>query len=203
MEYTIISSGSKGNSVVVNKEIMFDAGVPFNKMKEYLYDVKYLILTHTHGDHMKKKTLQKIMERFPTIKIIGNYEVHQVFPVNMIANAGYPVVTEDYIFTPFLCVHDVLCYGYTFTVDGKHVIYATDTASMEHAPKGKYDYFFIESNHCEEKLKKAISEYKDGYNPYTGGSRHLSTQKAKNFYYANRKNADAHFIELHKSNRFY
>lgn len=202
MFHHIVSSGSKGNCVIVN-DVMIDAGVSYNKLKEYLYDIKYLILTHTHGDHMKMKTLQKINERFPNIITIGNYEVHQQFPVNIIANENFPIEVDGYTFRPFRCVHDVLCYGYVWKYGDLDIFYATDTSSLEYAPDGLFDYFFIESNHDEEKLKQAIAEFKGGYNPYTGGQRHLSTQNAKLFYYLRRKSKESHFIELHKSNRFY
>jgi ribonuclease BN (tRNA processing enzyme) len=203
MNYKILSSGSKGNCVIINDNIMIDCGIAFNKMKNELYGIKYLLITHVHSDHLNKVTLEQIMRKFPTIKIIGNYEVHQAFFTHVIANAGFDVVTEDYIFTPFEAVHDVLTYGYVFNVGDKRIIYCTDTAHMNNAPKGKYDYFFIESNHDERKLEEARNEWKGGYNPYLSGKRHLSTQAAKNFYYSNRRSAQSEFIELHKSSRFY
>jgi ribonuclease BN (tRNA processing enzyme) len=203
MNYKILSSGSKGNCVIVNDEIMFDCGIAFNKMKEELYGIKYLLITHVHSDHLNKLTLQQIMSKFPTIKIIGNYEVHQAMHTNIIANAGFDIVTKDYTFTPFEAVHDVLTYGFTFHVGDKRVIYCTDTANLNNAPEGPYDYFFIESNHDEQKLKQAINEYKGTYSPFLSGKRHLSTQQAKAFYYLHRRSRESELIELHKSARFY
>lgn len=202
MHYKIISSGSKGNCVIIN-DVMVDCGVPFNKINEELYNIKYLILTHIHSDHINKFTLKQIMSKFPWIKIIGNYEVHQTYFVNLIANSGFDVITDDYIFTPFNLVHDVITYGYTWEFEGKRILYATDTSTMEHAPVLEYDYFFIESNHDESKLDAARNEYKGNYNPYLSGKRHLSTQQAKAFFYMNRKDKESQFIELHKSDRFY
>jgi L-ascorbate metabolism protein UlaG (beta-lactamase superfamily) len=202
MYYKIISSGSKGNCVVIN-DVMVDVGVPFNKIKDDLYEIKYLLITHIHSDHVRPATLKSIKTMFPKIQIIGNYEVHQAFGVDVIANAGFEIVTDDYMFNPFECVHDVLCYGFTWTFGELDIIYATDTSSLKHAPKGKYDYLFIESNHSEKKLEMAMGQVKGGYNPYLGGKRHLSTEAAKNFYYLNRKSRDSEFIELHRSERFY
>jgi phosphoribosyl 1,2-cyclic phosphodiesterase len=203
MNYKIISSGSKGNCIIINDNIMVDCGIGFNRIKKDLYDIKYLIITHVHSDHLKIRTLQQIFSQFPTIKVIGNYEVHQAYMVNIIANSGFDIETDDYTFTPFLCEHDVLTYGYTWAVDGKEVIYATDTSTLEHAPKKKYDYFFLESNHDEKKLEEARNSNRGGYNPYLSGKRHLSTQQAKAFYYSHRSGSDAPLIELHKSARFY
>lgn len=202
MYYNIISTGSKGNCVIIN-DVMVDCGVPFSKVRNELYDVKYLLVTHTHQDHLLIPTIQQIAENFPRIKIIGNYEVHEKYNCNIIANAGFDVVTDDYVFHPFLCIHDVLCYGYTWTWKDKKIIYATDTSTLENAPAGKYDFMFIESNHDEYKLEQAKNEQRGSYNPYVSGKRHLSTQQAKAFFYLNRHDQDSEFIELHQSSRFY
>lgn len=203
MEYKIISSGSKGNCVTINKNVMVDCGVSYKEIKDDLYDIKYLLLTHIHSDHVNYNTFQLILKRFPTIKIIGNYEVANQFHCHIIANEGFDIVTDDYIFYPFLCDHDVLTYGFTWKADGKEIIYVTDTGTLRNAPIKKYDYFFLESNHDEAKLEAARNEYKGSYNPYLSGKRHLSTQAAKAFYYTNRRSKESEFIELHKSQRFY
>jgi ribonuclease BN (tRNA processing enzyme) len=202
MNYKILSTGSKGNCIVIN-DVMVDCGLPFNKIKDYLYDIKYLLITHVHGDHLKLKTITKIKALFPRIMIIGNFEVYDVFNCDVIANSGFDITTNDYIFTPFECIHDVLTYGYTWNFKGNEIIYATDTSTLENAPNKKYDYFFLESNHDEQKLEEVRNEYKGTYNPYLSGKRHLSTQQAKTFYYLHRKSLDSKLIELHQSTRFY
>ena len=203
MYYEIISTGSKGNCVIIN-DVMIDCGVPFNKIKNYLYDVKYLILTHVHTDHVRGSTLHYIKKNFPKLTIIGNHEVHQVYGVGVISNATFPIEVEGYTFTPFECVHDVLTYGYTWEYEGLSIIYATDTSSLENAPDLKYDFLFLESNHDEKKVEKILENKNQfGYDAYSGAKRHLSTQQAKAFYYLHRRNKDSQFIELHQSSRFY
>lgn len=202
MNYNIISSGSKGNCVIIN-DIMVDCGVGFKEIKEFLYDIKYLLITHTHSDHLNKVTLQQILKKFPTIQVIGNYEVHEAFFTHKIANAGFDIITENYTFHPFLCPHDVLCYGYTWSFSGQDIIYATDASTLEYAPDKKYDYFFLESNHDEAKLEAARDEHRGSYNPFLSGKRHLSTQACKAFYYIHRNSAASELIELHQSKRFY
>jgi L-ascorbate metabolism protein UlaG (beta-lactamase superfamily) len=203
IDYKIISTGSKGNCVIIHKNVMVDCGVPFGKIKNDLYDVKYLLITHTHQDHLNRKTIQQIATNFPRIKIIGNYEVHSIWNCNIIANAGFTIETDDFSFYPFECVHDVLCYGYTWNFEGKEILYATDTSTLENAPAQPYDVMFLESNHDEQKLEAVRNENKGSYNPYLSGKRHLSTQQAKTFFYLNRRNQDSQFIELHQSARFY
>lgn len=211
MEYKIIGSGSKGNAVIIGN-VLVDCGVAFKYLKEHLYDVEVLLLTHIHSDHIKESTLKNIVILFPHIKIFGNYEVCQVFseyPITVV-NENVPFFALDHIapgcgqITPFRCIHDVLTYGYVWEFEGKSIIYATDTSDMRNAPDLKFDYFFIESNHDETKVAQLLNQRdKFGYNAYAGSKRHMSTQIAKGFYYMHRKSADAKFIELHKSSRFY
>lgn len=203
MFYEIISSGSKGNAVLIN-DVLVDCGVPFSQLKEKLYDVKYLLITHIHMDHLKPKTYSAIRKLFPKITTIGNYQVGQTVDLDIISNAGFPVETEDYTFHCFECLHDVLTYGYTWQFEDKNIIYVTDTGSLETAPPGPYDFLFLESNHDEKKLEEVRKKPNEkGYDPFESGKRHLSTQQSKGFYYLNRRDSDSEFIELHKSKRFY
>lgn len=204
MEYKIIQSGSKGNCVIID-DVMVDCGVPFNKIKEYLYDVKYLLLTHIHSDHIKPKTLEQIKRLFPKITILGNYEVHGEYGVDTIVNATFEVVTEDYTFVPFECDHPVLTYGFTWTSqDGQRILYATDTASMDNAPEGSYDHMFLESNYDPKKIEQVKNNWSGRYNPYLSATMtHLSTKQCKEFFFMNRRDKDSKLVELHRSQRFY
>lgn len=202
MNYEIISSGSSGNSVVIN-DIIFDVGVSYKAIKDYLYDTKIIILTHTHSDHVKKSTLNRIRREFPRITVVGNYEVAQQFDVDIVSLEDTPLVVDDYVFIPFVCPHDVLNYGYIWEHKGKNYLYATDTASMDNCPEWKFDYMFLESNHDEKKINKIQSENHNGYRPFISAKRHLSTQECKLFYFMNRRENDSLLVELHKSNRFY
>jgi phosphoribosyl 1,2-cyclic phosphodiesterase len=202
MDYHVISSGSKGNAVKIH-DVLVDCGVSFAQLKDFLYDIKYLLITHVHMDHLKPKTFNAIRKLFPKITTIGNYEVGQVVELDIISNEGFAVETDDYTFFPFKCVHDVLTYGYTFEINDKKIIYVTDTGSLQFAPSGPYDYLFLESNHDEKKLEEIRKKPTKGYDPFESGKRHLSTQEARKFYYLNRRSKDSELIELHKSKRFY
>ena len=48
MSYEIISTGSKGNCIVVNNNILLDIGVPYKKIKSYLKDIKLIFISHRH-----------------------------------------------------------------------------------------------------------------------------------------------------------
>lgn len=204
LNYTIIGSGSSGNCVVI-ENVMVDCGLPYSKIKESLYEVDYLLITHRHTDHIKDSTFKKIRAEFPNITVISNYDVAYLYDVDITCNAGYPVEVGGYSFMPFEGNHNVLCYGYTWVTNGKRVIYATDMTDFSGAPEQEYDVFFLECNHDEHKLKAVMNtgRRKFGYDVYAAGMRHCSTQRAYGFYYSYRSSKDAPMIELHKSERFY
>lgn len=49
MEYDVISTGSHGNAVVINREILIDIGVPFKSLKDVYKGLKLVLLTHIHS----------------------------------------------------------------------------------------------------------------------------------------------------------
>ncbi|MCX86356.1 MBL fold metallo-hydrolase, partial [Listeria monocytogenes] len=124
IEWKIISSGSKGNCVIVN-DVMIDCGVPFKRIKEHLYDIDYLLLTHIHSDHINSSTLENIRKLFPKITIIGNYQIAQLYDIDIIGNSDFKITLPSFEVTPFECFHDVITQGYTWRVDGENIIYAT------------------------------------------------------------------------------
>lgn len=215
MEYEILGSGSKGNCVVI-ENVMVDCGIAFKKMKDVLYDVDYLLITHQHGDHLGKRAYHKIRNQFPNIITIANSAVAKQVDddVDYIVEAGQELDLEEYTFHTFKCIHDVPTQGYYWTFEEEtedgtkkiDIIYATDTHDYRYAPpKKKFDYLFLESNHDENKLNaiQYTSKRKYGYDAYGNGIRHASTQVCKGYYYLHRKSEDSELIELHKSERFY
>lgn len=200
IDYRILSSGSKGNAVRI-ENIMVDAGIAFKHMKEELYKCRYLFYTHRHSDHLNIKTYQAIRKNFPKIIIIGNYEVAQSVPVDIVATTKEIKMKKNSI-KPFEVPHDVTCHGFTFEINDNTGIYVTDSAGKDEWPKGEYDYLFIESNHDENKLER-INTRDYGYDVFGNAKRHTSTQESKAFYYMNRRDSDSKWIELHKSGRFY
>ncbi len=49
MEYEIIASGSTGNAVAINKNILIDVGVSFKSLKNVYKDLQLVLLTHIHS----------------------------------------------------------------------------------------------------------------------------------------------------------
>ena len=205
MDYNIIGSGSSGNCVRVG-DMLFDVGLPFTTIQDELFKVRYLFITHKHSDHINRVTYRKLRRKYPRITVVANYDVAQVIHVDKVVSDSSVFTLPGRTVTCFKLIHDVVCTGYNISMsDGTEIIYATDTSSLENAPDKKYDYLFLESNHDEKKLEQISTNAKKlyGYDAYSGGKRHLSTQQSKAFYFLHRRSRESEWIELHKSNRFY
>ena len=68
MNCDVIATGSGGNAVVLDGRIMVDCGVPFCKLGPFLRDLGVVFLTHRHGDHFKKNTVQRLAKERPTLR---------------------------------------------------------------------------------------------------------------------------------------
>ena len=203
LDYHIIGTGSSGNAVRI-ENIMFDCGVPFKHMKEDLYKVDTLLITHSHSDHIKPATLDRIRKEFPGITVFGNADVAYQYDVDMVVGSKPFSLRKRRKVIPFDGVHDVPVTGYIVQMKGLNILYMTDTARVNPPGDLLLDYIFLESNFDERKLRQEAKRYKKhGYDPYLSVTRHLSTQKCKEFYYTHRRNEESKLIELHQSQRFY
>lgn len=203
LDYHIIGTGSSGNAVRI-ENIMFDCGVPFSHMKEDLYKVDTLLITHSHSDHIKPATLERIRKEFPGITVFGNADVAYQYDVDMVVGTKPFSLRKRRKVIPFDGVHDVPVTGYIVQMKGLNILYMTDTARVNPPGDLLLDYIFLESNFDERKLRQEAKRYKKhGYDPYLSVTRHLSTQKCKEFYYTHRRNEESKLIELHQSQRFY
>ena len=69
MRYNIISSGSQGNAVVIDDDILIDIGVPYKALADVKGQLKLVLLTHIHGDHINKTTLSRLVRERPTLRV--------------------------------------------------------------------------------------------------------------------------------------
>ena len=112
LNYHVIASGSSGNAVRIGG-IMVDCGVGFTEMKEDLYQVDTLLITHAHSDHVKPSTLESIRREFPRIKVYGNADVAYRYDVDKLDGSGEaiglfslygpPLAWAAWSLTPFNC----------------------------------------------------------------------------------------------------
>lgn len=210
----IISSSSKGNAYIYNKDILVDVGVSFAKIKEYLYDIKLILLTHRHNDHINKKTLSKIIYENPTVKIgCGKWLVKLLMDLGVPLKNIYVLDLNKtynfgkYIIEPVPAEHDVPNCGYKITIKNKNfkILHITDTKTVEHIEAKGYDMYCIESNYVTEVLDKHIKECMyngDDENKLFYLKRakdtHLSYENANSFLLENMKE-DSWFAYIHQS----
>ncbi len=214
MEYKIISTGSKGNALLFFNngvpEILVDCGVEFKKINEIYKKLKLVCLTHIHGDHFKKTTIKKLAIERPTLRFACCKWL-----VNDLINCGVNIKNIDVLnigkwykydicsVSPILLYHNVPQCGYRLIINGKKIIYATDTNTMEGIEAKNYDYYFIECNHTEEEINARIEakknlglycyEYEAKYN-------HLSKEKCDNFLFSN-MGKNSYYTYMHQHER--
>ena len=211
MKYNILSTGSKGNCIILKDYIMLDCGLSYKKIQDYLDKIKVIFISHKHSDHFNKATIKKIAFEYPSIKfLVGHHLVAElvlcgVKPKNIITldiekwyDIGIFKVRLDYLFhdVPNDCVHIQF-------QDGQRLLYATDTTSIDHIVAGGYDYYFIEANYdTDEELERKIREAKEkGEFTYLERVRHthLSQLAALNWYDKNKgENSEIVFIHQHE-----
>lgn len=49
MTCEVISTGSSGNSVLINETVLIDIGVPFKKLESFYRKINLVLLTHSHS----------------------------------------------------------------------------------------------------------------------------------------------------------
>ena len=206
----VISSGSTGNSVLYFNSILIDVGVPFNKIRPYLDNLKLVLLTHIHGDHLNNKTLRRIILEKPTIRIgccewmksilevpfgfnnIDTYEIGKIYDYG------------KFQISPFKLYHDVPNCGYRLFKDNTKIFHATDTKTLEGISAINYDYYCIEANYSEPIALKMIAEAEaKGEFTHVKGSinSHLSEEQANDFFYKNKKE-NSKLIRLHETKTY-
>lgn len=205
--YNIISTGSKGNAVIYFDSILIDCGVPYSHIKPYIDKIQMVLLTHQHSDHINMSTIKQIQFNRPSIRfgcgvflseILSDVRNVDVFEAGRIYNYGLFKVS------PIILYHDVLNFGYRIFKDGKKVIHATDTVTLDGITAKNYDLYAIECNYDEDKVFDVIREKTArGEYAHQRGSinSHLSKQQAQAFV-LNNAGTNYEFIMLHQSSEF-
>lgn len=199
IEYQVLSTGSSGNAVIINKAVLIDCGVPFRTVEPFIRELRLVLLTHIHGDHFKASTLKKIAAERPLVRF-GAPE----WLVAPLAQAGVPTRQIDLLkpgyayryginktlheVIPVPLVHDVPNCGYKIHFPGGKMIYATDTVNMNGITAENYDLYMIEANYGDEEIQQRIND-KKASGEYIYEKRvlktHLSREKCNDWIYRN------------------
>ena len=209
MKYNIISTGSIGNAVVINNNILIDCGVSFAKLKDFYKSFQLVLLTHIHTDHFNKTTIKKLAEERPTlrfgccewlvddlIKCGVNKKNIDVYEIGKKYN-----YSNNMSISPVLLYHDVPQCGYRVFIGNEKLIYCTDTNSVEGISAKNYNYYLIEANYKEKEIKERIKA-KEVLGQYCYEKdvilNHLSKEKCDKFLYDNMgNNSKYEYMHIH------
>ena len=196
MTFDVISTGSKGNAVLIGDNIMIDCGVPFKLLEPHTKALKLVLLTHEHGDHFVPATVRRLHLERPTLRF-GCCE----WMVGHLLNAGVDKRVID-VLTPKSCAvyagsctvvpeplfHNVPNCGYHIYMDGERLFYATDTGTLDGIEAKGYDLYLVEANHTKADIaaraaeKQARGEY--AYE-FRAAENHLSREQTEAWLYQN------------------
>ena len=208
--YEIISTGSKGNAVVINGNILIDCGVPFKRLETVKQDLRLVLLTHVHSDHFNRRTVGLLAKERPTLRW-GCCE----WMVAPLLDAGVDVRVIDvyepgctYIYLdeigrirPERLPHNVPNCGYRLSLPGDEMLfYATDTASLDGIQAHDYDLYMIEANHTKEGIQAAIQAKHDAgeYSyEWAAAHNHLSREQAE-AWLAENAGMNSRYVFLHQ-----
>ena len=207
MEYVIISTGSKGNAVILNGEILIDCGVPYKSIKPYAKNLKIVLLTHIHSDHFKPETIRKLANERPTLRFgCGRWLLPSVLACG-VRRTKIDIYTPNlkYCYTDKLQLiliplkHNVSNCGYKIYLHGEKIFYATDCNNLDGIDAPNYDLYMIEANYEDEEIQERIAE-KEANGQYCYEyqvlKNHLSKKKADDFIIAN-AGSNSRYIYLH------
>ena len=167
IDYHVLSTGSSGNAVIVNKAVLIDCGVPYKAIEPYVMDLRLVLLTHIHGDHFRVSTIRKLAAERPLIRfgacewmirplIDAGVSQKQIF----LLKTGFEYDFRICRVIPVPLVHDVPNCGYKVHFQGGKMIYATDTVNLNGVIAEHYDLYMIEANYEDDEIRQRINDKK-------------------------------------------
>lgn len=193
--YSIISTGSHGNALVINGSILVDCGVPYKSIEPYARQLKLVLLTHIHSDHFRPSTLRRLHNERPLLRFACCHWLASALLAAGIPSRCIDVLTPGKMYgygicniIPVLLTHNVQNCGYKIHFPIGKVFYATDTNNLNGISARHYDLYMVESNHESEAIQAKIAEKKTaGEYAYEVHAmrNHLSKEKCDSFIYSN------------------
>ena len=159
MRVTVLASGSKGNSTLVetlDRNILIDAGLPFVNLEKRLNrefpKIDILVITHSHTDHTKG--MFSIIKKFRPLIMTKSKEVIQ--DLGDLSVCSDNLEFSNTTISLFPLSHDAPCTGVLIGEAGKELVYITDTGYINRNVLKKIvnkDIYVMESNHDVNMLR--------------------------------------------------
>lgn len=195
IDYQIISTGSKGNAVVIGGSVLIDCGVAFKAVEPFMNDLRLVLLTHIHGDHFNPSTIRNLSKNRPLLRFAAcRWLIKPLVDAGVnqrqidVLDPGYSYEYGLCRVVPFSLMHDVPNCGYKLHFPGGKAIYATDTGNLNGITAKDYDLYLIESNYKEAEIRERI-ERKKALNQFAYEYRviktHLSEEQCNEFIFSN------------------
>lgn len=207
IDYHIISTGSKGNAVVINKIILIDCGVPFKALLQHYRSIQLVLLTHIHSDHFNKSTIKKLALERPTLRFgCCEWLVSELLKCGVAAtqidvfSAGFCFIYPSFTVKPEGLLHNVPNCGYHVWMTNNALFYATDTNTLNGIEAKDYDLYMVEANYSEPDILERIKEKESqGIHCYEYDvlKNHLSLEKCNDWLYRN-LGANSQYIYMHQ-----
>lgn len=209
MKYNIISTGSSGNAVVIDDQILIDCGVPYKKLEPVAKALKLVLLTHVHSDHFKPSTAAALHRERPALRfgccewmvkplldagvdkrVIDVYELGRIYEYGKLC-----------ALSPVALTHNVPNCGYHISdMKCNRLFYATDTGTLDGIEAKGYDLYMIEANHTKAELEARMAEkIAAGEFSYevNAARNHLSREQAEDWLYQQMK-PNSKYVFLHQ-----
>lgn len=195
VDYTILSSGSKGNAVIIQNYILIDCGVSFKMLRPYIRDLKLVLLTHIHSDHFSKATIRRMAKERPALRFgCGEWLVPPLIDCG-VKKTQVDVLQDGILYgygignvIPVPLTHNVPNYGYKLHFDVGKIFYATDTGNLNGIAARHYDLYLVEANYEDADIQERIRQKKEqgeyAYE-YKAMKNHLSKAQCDAFISAN------------------
>lgn len=195
VDYNIIASGSKGNAVVLNRQVLVDCGVPFKALEAVYRDLRLVLLTHIHSDHFKKATIKKLAAQRPTLRFACGPWLAGPLVEAGVSETRIDILQERLLYPypgvnviPVMLIHNVPNYGYKLQFSEGKVFYATDTGNLDGISAYHYDLYMVEANYEDTEIRERIKAKREaGAFAYEERvlKNHLSKKQCDDFIYAN------------------
>lgn len=171
---------------------MIDAGMPYSKIKDKIQNVRYVLLTHIHGDHFNKSTIRKLIVQNENIVFVcGEWLKDDL--LNVVNNKNIKVkkvgdiiyfAKNDYKIAMVEAYHDCDNCGWRIMQNGHKHLHITDTCTLDGIEAKGYDSASIECNHEINKALELIEEAEENgeFSHLKGAiNSHLSVDKTIQF----------------------